>query len=111
MSDSTTRNALTALIAQMEPVPDRDSSRQHVGDLWWYDREPPFDDFNKELVPPGANKKFPDGAVGVRCDDDFWAIACLPWEFRDMTIQEIVSVLWPNIETPQFGPDVTQEAA
>lgn len=74
---------------------------------WWYHATPGYSDFNRELCPPGVLDGLPDGGVGVRSDDDFWTEAILPWEFRSLTIQEIATVLWPNVEDPTFGPDTT----
>ena len=74
--------------------------RNDLHDPYWArpdDNDPwPGLDFNRELVPPGKNEKFPDGAVGVRIDDDFWSVAALPWDWRKHTIQEIVAALWPS---------------
>ena len=53
-------------------------------------------DFNREIIAPGANETFPDGAVGIRVDDDFWAVAALPLSFRSMPLPEVVSALWPE---------------
>jgi hypothetical protein len=65
-----------------------------------------FDDFNKEIVPPGAMKRFPEGACGIRSDDDFWIEAVFPFKFTELTIEEIVSVVWPGAVKPVFKPDV-----
>lgn len=66
----------------------------------------PGNDFNREIVEPGTNKMFPDGAVGVRIDDDFWVVAALPLDqYRDVPIQEIVKEFWPEVTKPVFKPD------
>lgn len=62
---------------------------------FWYEKQPPFDDFSKEIVEPGTNETFPNGAVGIRVDDDFWAVAALPYEYKDTPIEEIVAEYWP----------------
>lgn len=64
-------------------------------------------DFNRELILPGTNETFPDGAVGVRVDDDFWAVAALPWdEYNQKPIEEIVREFWADYEhEAQFCPD------
>jgi len=72
---------------------------------WWISLRTPTDDFNKEVAVPGAHFKFPDGCCAVRCDGDFWVVAMLPYGFASMPIKDIVEVLWPDIEDPEFGPD------
>jgi hypothetical protein len=56
-----------------------------------------FNDFNKEIIEAGVSKKLPNGAVGIRVDSDFWAVAFLPLEFKSKTVQEIVLELWPEL--------------
>ena len=68
--------------------------------------ELPFYDFNRELVAPGVNDQVPDGAVGIRVDDDFWTVAILPWRYQEVSIRDIVKELWPSIYfKATFGPD------
>lgn len=74
-------------------------------DRWWFHPDPPFNDFNRDIEEPGSNKCYPEGALGIRADDDFWTIAVLPLEFRSLSIEELVPVLWPHIENPIFNPD------
>lgn len=71
------------------------------------DEEMPFTDFNKEIVAPGLLPDFPEGAIGVRVDGDFWEIAALPYaKYLDVPIQEIVKELWPSkFEGAEFGED------
>lgn len=71
----------------------------------------PFDDFNKETVEPGTNETFPDGATGIRADDDFWQVAALPYEYRALDTATIVSILWPGIKDPVIRPDAEDKAA
>lgn len=73
---------------------------------WWYDPHVPFTDFNKEIVHPGENESYPYGAIGIRCDEDFWNVGVFPYYYKDLTIQEIVSIVWPNVKNPTFNPDV-----
>ena len=87
-----------------------DELKSIIGNLaepYWVTTEPfPYRDFCREIVPPdGRNPVFPDGAVGIRVDDDFWAVAALPWECRFYSVQEIVAALWPDIVDPRFCPD------
>ncbi len=62
-----------------------------------YDEEPPFTDFNREMFAPGQNPSYPEGVVGIRCDDDFWICAALPWRFKEYGLQKLLSTLWPNM--------------
>jgi hypothetical protein len=63
-----------------------------------------FDDFNRDIVEP--NEEILEGAVFVRNDDDFFVIACLPYEtYKDKPIQDIVAEFWPDVEKPVFNPD------
>lgn len=73
---------------------------------YYFHNDPPFLDFNKEIVAPGLLDNFPDGVLGIRCDDDFWAVAGLPLEFDELETPEIVEVLWPEFrEEASYGPD------
>lgn len=65
----------------------------------------PGNDFNREIVPPGENETFPDGAVGIRIDDDFWVVAALPYSYREVSIEDIVAEFWPEVSAPVFKPD------
>lgn len=67
-----------------------------VHPYWAVADELPDDDFSKEIVEPGTNDTFPDGAVGIRVDDDFWAVAALPLSFRNVPLEEIVKRFWPT---------------
>jgi len=74
-------------------------------DSYWYRMMTICSYLNKEVVHPGVNEDYPDGVVGVRDDDNFWAIAVIPYEFKNLAIEEIASVFWPH-ERLEFGPDV-----
>lgn len=66
----------------------------------------PFDDFNREVIEPGELPDLPDGAVGIRMDDDFWTCAVLPLTYRDKTVSEICMELWPEHHHKMtFKPD------
>lgn len=53
-------------------------------------------DFNKEIMEP--NETHIDGILGIRCDDNFWICARLPYKFKDIPTIQIVNLLWPEIE-------------
>lgn len=77
---------------------------------WWVALDGlPDHDFNREIHHPGEEDEeddaFPDGALRIMVDDDFWCVARLPYEFRDLSIETLVGVLWPEIADAEFRPD------
>ena len=89
---------------------DHWSSLTISDDLYYVDPYDPaksavcsFWDFTREVIKP--NTEFPDGAIGIRVDDDFWAVAVLPYQFKDISLKTIVRVFWPEVERPSFHPD------
>ena len=67
-------------------------------------------DFNREIYPPGEHPKFPNGVVGIRTDDDFWAVATLPYAYLETPLADLVKALWPDVTDPRFEPDSTMPA-
>jgi len=53
-------------------------------------------DFSREILKPGECEDFPDGALGIRVDDDFWSVAALPLKYADVPLADIVKNLWPQ---------------
>lgn len=75
---------------------------------YWFERDSlPGNDFNREIVEPGTSETFPDGCVGIRVDDDFWAVAALPLEqYREKSVEAIVAELWPHmVDGAAYAPD------
>ena len=74
---------------------------------YFVDGTHPFHDFNKEVVPPGWYPAHPRGAVAIRCDDDFYAVAALPLRYRTVPTRVLVRKLWPRKwrRGISFGPD------
>jgi hypothetical protein len=70
-------------------------------------------DFTKEVIPPGANAKYPNGVVGLRVDDDFWAVAAVPYSFRYLPTGTLVRKLWPQMRNVRnlLWPKYTREAS
>lgn len=64
-------------------------------------------DFNRCIVEPGTNEQFPEGAIGIYVDDDFWAVAALPYEkYSEVSIEDIVAEYWPHyVEAATYAPD------
>lgn len=78
--------------------------------VFGYEKTPPTSDFNREIAHPGVHPKFPKGCVGIRCDDDFWRVAALPYKYLDTKIEDIVKDLWPKLsKIATYGPDVIYE--
>lgn len=75
--------------------------------------ELPFEecDFNREIIEPETNEHFPEGAVGIRVDDNFWAVAALPLSYREKTIEQIVTEFWPDAKNPTYKPDSNDKEA
>lgn len=74
----------------------------------WYEQDHenlPGHDFNREIVRPAENESAPDGCVRIMCDTDFYEVANLPYHFVALSCADIVSVLWPAIESPTVYPD------
>lgn len=93
---------LAAFVAAMPT----DHSGSHHQDPWHVEGLVPSIDFNREFCPPGAAARFPEGALGIRADDDFWAVALLPWRFSALSIQDLVAVLWPQyVGEAVYNPD------
>jgi hypothetical protein len=66
----------------------------------------PSNDFNREIVEPNSLPDFPEGALGIRVDEDFYAVAALPLRFQVLPIELIVKAIWPDrFEDAVFGPD------
>lgn len=74
---------------------------------YWVARDGlPGTDFNREILQPGENELFPDGALAIRADDDFWAVAALPLKYRETPLPEIVQALWPEYaDKATYCPD------
>ena len=82
------------------------SIKDNIQEPYYVAENPPFTDFNREIVQPGENDVFPSGALGIRCDDDFWAVAALPLKYRDVPLPDLVRELWPDLaDEATYGPD------
>ncbi|MCZ7860871.1 hypothetical protein O9X98_05590 [Agrobacterium salinitolerans] len=79
----------------------------HEVEYWYFEDSDDLQghDFNREVVKPGENEKAPDGCLRIMCDCDFHEVANLPLRFADLSCQDIVSILWPDIQSPVFYPD------
>jgi hypothetical protein len=100
---------MNALIEDLREwkIANRIESDQSLGNglqFYWIDDQM-FDvmDYNKEIVTPCSS--YPDGAVGIRFDDDFWINAVLPYKYRELSVETICETLWPN-QSKIYNPDV-----
>lgn len=74
--------------------------------FWAADGDLPGWDFCREIVKPTlTNEMFPRGVLGLRVDDDFWAVAALPVKYIDWKLKDIVANLWPRALMATFHPD------
>jgi hypothetical protein len=80
---------------------------------WTVWKNPPWIDFTRELIEPGYKtdpkegepEEYPEGAITIRGDIDFWIVAVLPRRFEAIPMTDIVRLLWPDIEKPTIYPD------
>jgi hypothetical protein len=71
-------------------------------DGWFIRSRPPSHDFNFEVLQA---PEFPEGALKVMSDHDFWTVAFLPLRFRDLGCETVVRALWPDIANPVILPE------
>lgn len=96
---------LEKLIELRDSMVLSDNKDTYVTDPWYYTVVAPFYDFNYEIIEPGAIKQFPNGATGIRVDDDFWTVGVLPYEFRTIPLIEVIGLFWPqHIDTATYNP-------
>jgi hypothetical protein len=79
-------------------------TRLHHGDFF-HDIKLHYRDLNREIARPGASPDIPDGAVGIRCDWDFWLVAYLPYRFAGLSCAQIAACIWPDIDDIVTLPD------
>jgi hypothetical protein len=98
-----TKNDLAAFAAALPPrLPDAPVVRG----AWSFSAEGelPSHDFNREIVRPGKDKDYPEGALLIRADWDFWVVATLPLAFESLDCRSIVETLWPRLDATTY-PD------
>jgi hypothetical protein len=82
-------------------------------DAWRVWTNPHWNDFTRQIVPPGgtlegkSGKKslFPDGAVLIWGDFNFWILAMIPPRFAQLSLSEVVTAIWPQVADPVLYPD------
>lgn len=102
---------LLAFVSTLRPSGEPDNPTLIGEGGYFLTREEALPDylFNKHIVPKGYNRDFPDGALGIFVDEDFWAVAALPARFQDLSIERLVALLWPDIALEvAYGPDTQQ---
>lgn len=77
-----------------------------LDDDFAYDQDPASTDFNREIIHPGTFERYPDGAIAIRVDGDFFIAAIYPYEFIDISLPDIAALLWPShVAQATFGAD------
>jgi hypothetical protein len=96
---------LQAFVARA--TPQKEGVLEDPGTPFWYiPKDLPDALFNRDIIPPGRSDKFPDGTLGIRTDEDFWAVAALPIGFTALPLPRIVAILWPHLAAvAEYGPD------
>lgn len=102
MTSAATDDEFRAFVSRFQPGEEGLVLRKGK---WWIAQRLAGHDFCKEILEPGTNENLPDGAVGIRTDDDFWIAAELPYRFKDLDCATLVSIAWPHIENPIIRPD------
>ena len=102
------KNDLFNHISAMVNEPDEHGTYCRHDDRYWvYDAASiPFNDFNKEICLPGVHPDFPEGALGIRADENFWQVGLLPYRFHELSMEDIAGILWPGRADCYFGEDV-----
>ncbi len=101
-------DSLRALVASMRPEKVKIEGlapRRRLGKYWIDDYGDTI--FNRDITPPGKKAAYLEGVVGVRFDEDFFFCAALPYCYRELTIEQIISVIYPHLEPQdcEFLPD------
>lgn len=80
--------------------------RKWHGHRYWY-TSPGDHIVNKEITDPGTNGAYLDGAVSFRFDDDFFTFVVLPYRYRDIPTEVVMTILFPDVplEKYEFIPD------
>lgn len=98
-----------AWYATMKPTVPKDDSSHHpevcktlgpyfVGDYFCAD-------FNRDVIRPGQHPKAPRGVLQIRFDGDFWIAARLPYRFREVPLDQIINVIYPDEKDFSIEPD------
>lgn len=97
---------LRSFMCLLEPSKRKGETLTRRYKEWWVSQPGDYI-FNREIVEPKTNPSYLNGAMGIRFDDDFWVCAVLPYEFRNLSIQTLVAILYPDIEHEEchFLPD------
>lgn len=98
---------LKDFLLEFTPATEEDGEdpvRRDHGDFFHSIRLP-FRDLNREISHPGEDPDLPEGAVGIRCDWDFWLVAYLPYRFKNLSCKEIAASIWPDVEDVIALPD------
>lgn len=64
----------------------------------------PYWDFNWVINTPGFNERFPEGVAGIYMDEDFWLAAVFPYEYRELDLKDVISIIFPYVEEIKINP-------
>lgn len=97
---------LKAFVSRLKVVKSKYGTTERRLGKWWVS-EPHDHTLNREIVEPKTNPSYLDGAVGLRFDDYFWSFAVLPYQFREIPLETLVSTLFPDmsLDDVEFLPD------
>lgn len=118
----TTIHDLETFIGTLKPEPRSDDESEiekaidanYISDdPWTIWKNPPWNDFTREVIEPGYTVTpeagpqitYHDGAIVIRGDVNFWVTAVLPRHFEVIPFPDVVKLIWPDIDTPTIYPD------
>lgn len=100
-------NALTeSVLLGAVRLSSDEASKKKEALYYFVDSGLPGIDFNREIIKPGQAEDYPDGALAIRADDDFWIVAVLPIQYKSWPLEKIVETLWPEYaKDAKYTPD------
>lgn len=106
MSNGEPIKALSPVVLGAVRLTADEASRDKEARFYFIDSGLPGIDFNREIHHPGKSDAYPEGALAIRADDDFWIVAVLPYEYVEYPLPAIVKTLWPSYaDDASYTPD------
>ena len=96
---------LRAYVATMKKKVSEHSTSWHRGKYWF--SHPADHIINREIVHPKTNGVYLAGATSCRFDEDFFTFVALPYRFRQIPVETLMAVLFPDepLSKYEFLPD------